>query len=232
MKHGLLGCPPVQAVEALPVVVDDPPDVADVVLRALEHRLEDVALVELGVADDRDHPSGRHAGWHEAVEQDVVLHKRGAQRQRHAQPDRARREVDLVPILRARRVGLRAPEGAEALELLARLLAEEVLDRVEDGARVRLDRHPVLRPQHVEVERGHDVDRRGRRGLVAAHLEAVPVRPHVVRVMDGPRREPEDLLGERAQAGQAVGVDDRRLPARARLVSDHRPTAWGHGLQG
>src|SRR5437660_1272482 len=41
-------------VEALAVVVDDPPQVADVVLVALDQRLVDIALVELGVADQRD----------------------------------------------------------------------------------------------------------------------------------------------------------------------------------
>ena len=41
-------------VEALAVVVDDPPQVADVVLGALDDRFVDIALVELGVADQRD----------------------------------------------------------------------------------------------------------------------------------------------------------------------------------
>src|SRR5206468_4158983 len=40
-------------VEALAVVVDDPPQVADVVLGALDDRFVDIALVELGVADQR-----------------------------------------------------------------------------------------------------------------------------------------------------------------------------------
>jgi hypothetical protein len=40
-------------VEALAVVVDDPPEIADVVLPAFEQGLEDVALVELGIAGER-----------------------------------------------------------------------------------------------------------------------------------------------------------------------------------
>jgi hypothetical protein len=44
-------------VKALAVVVDNPPEVADVVLPAFEQGLEDVALVELGVAGERDHPA-------------------------------------------------------------------------------------------------------------------------------------------------------------------------------
>ena len=47
------------AVEALAVVVDHPPEVPHVVLPAFEQRLEDVALVELGVADERHHAAGR-----------------------------------------------------------------------------------------------------------------------------------------------------------------------------
>ena len=50
------------AVEALPVVVDDPPDIADVVLPAFEQGLEDVAFVELGVAGQGDHPAGGLVG--------------------------------------------------------------------------------------------------------------------------------------------------------------------------
>ena len=42
-------------------------------------------------------------------------------------------------------IGLRAAERAEALQLLARLAAEQVLDGVEDRAGVRLDRDAVLR---------------------------------------------------------------------------------------
>ena len=42
-------------VEALAVVVDDPPRVAQPLLPAFEQGLEDVALVHLGVADEGDH---------------------------------------------------------------------------------------------------------------------------------------------------------------------------------
>src|SRR3546814_2327202 len=42
-------------VQALAVVVDHPPDVADVVLPAFQKGLVDVALVQFRVADKRDH---------------------------------------------------------------------------------------------------------------------------------------------------------------------------------
>ena len=46
------------AVEALAVVVDDPPDVADVVFPAFEEGFVDVALVQFGVAGDGDLAAG------------------------------------------------------------------------------------------------------------------------------------------------------------------------------
>ena len=105
------------AVEALAVVVDDPPEIADVVLPAFEQRLEDVALVELGVADQRDHPAGRALAGAQLLQAHIVLHQRGEQRHRHAEADRAGREIDVVDVLGARRIGLRAAQAAEALEL-------------------------------------------------------------------------------------------------------------------
>src|SRR5579864_2164714 len=43
------------SVEALPVVVNNPPAIAQPLLPALEQRLENIALVELSVADQRHH---------------------------------------------------------------------------------------------------------------------------------------------------------------------------------
>src|SRR4029077_2649056 len=40
-------------IEALPVVIDDPPAIAQALLPAFEDGLEDIALVELGVAEGR-----------------------------------------------------------------------------------------------------------------------------------------------------------------------------------
>ena len=105
-------------VEALAVVVDHPPGVAQAVLPALQQRLEDVALVHLGVADQRDHPPLGPV-LHPAMRLDVVLHQRGEQRLRDAEPDRAGGEIDVVGVLGARGIGLRALEAAEILQLLA-----------------------------------------------------------------------------------------------------------------
>ena len=51
-------------VEALAVVVDDPPAIADVVLVGLDQAFVDVALVELGIADQRDEPPALFLGHH------------------------------------------------------------------------------------------------------------------------------------------------------------------------
>ena len=194
-------------VEALAVVVDDPPEIAHVVLPAFEQRLEDVALVELGVAGERDHPARRRVGRDQSVQPHVILHQRGEQRHADAEPDRAGREIDdVAAVLGARRIGLRAAKGAEPFELVAGLMAEQILDRVEYRRGVRLDRDPVLRPHHVEIERGHQRrDRRARR-LMAADLEPVAVGPQMVGVVDHPGRQPQHLALERREAGELVAA--------------------------
>ena len=191
-------------VEALAVVVDDPPGVAQALLPALQQRLEDVALVELGVADQRHH-AALAAALRPAVGVDVVLHEARKQRLRHPEADRAGGEVDVVDVLRPRRIGLRALVGAEALELVLGLVAEEVLDGVEGRARVRLHRDAVLGPEHGEIERRQDGGERGGRGLVAADLQPVLVGADVVGVVDRPGGEPQHFSREVGEAG-AVGV--------------------------
>ena len=186
-------------VQALAVVVDHPPEIADVVLPALEQGLVDVALVELGVADDRDHAPGRLAGRAQAVQGHVVLGQRGEQGHRGAQPDRAGREVDAALVLGARRVGLRAAQRAEVLQLLDRLAAEQVHGGVVDRAGMRLDRDPVAGAEHVEEQRRHDAGDRGAGRLVPADFELVAAGSQVVGVVDRPARQPEQLLLDRLQ---------------------------------
>ena len=62
-------------IEALPVVVDDPPAVAQALLPAFQYRLEDVSLIEFGIADQRDHAAFRPIDT-PAVRAHVVLHQR------------------------------------------------------------------------------------------------------------------------------------------------------------
>ena len=51
------------AVQALAVVIDDPPDVSHVVLPALEKSFKNIALIQFRVADQRNQASGRSIPW-------------------------------------------------------------------------------------------------------------------------------------------------------------------------
>ena len=86
-------------IEALTIVVDHPPQIADIVLPAFEQRLEDVAFVEFGVARQRDHPARRPVARDQAVQPQVILHQGGEQRHADAKPDGAGREIDDVAVL-------------------------------------------------------------------------------------------------------------------------------------
>ena len=191
-------------VEALAVVIDDPPEIADVVLPAFEQRLEDVALVELGIAGERDHAAGRLIGRRQLLQPDIILRDRAEQGHADAEPDRTRRKIDDVAVLGARRVRLGSAKGAKSFQLVARLMAEQILDRVKDRRGVRFDRDTILRPQHVEIERRHQGRDRSARRLMAADLESVTVRAQVIGVVDHPGRQPQHLALERGQARELV----------------------------
>ena len=138
-------------VEALAVVVDDPPAIPDVLFPAFDQRFVDVAFVQLRVADDGDHAARTQVFGQPAFQLNIVLHQPGECRHRHAEPHRARGEIHVVGVLGARRIGLGAAEGAEILQPLQRLVAQQILDRVEDRAGMGLHRHPVFGPQHGEI---------------------------------------------------------------------------------
>jgi len=89
------------AVQRLAIEVDDPHHLAERAHHRVGDRLPAGALVELGVADQRDlAPAGRHV----EVSRDVALRDRAPDRSRRAEPDRARRVVDRVRVLGARRI--------------------------------------------------------------------------------------------------------------------------------
>ena len=133
---------------------------------------------------------------------DVILHQAGEQGLGHAEPDRAGGEIHHLAILGAGRIGLRALVAAEIHQLLAALAAQKILDGVKGGTGMRLDRDPVLRLQHREIERGQDGGERGGGGLVPAHLQAVVIVAQVIGVVDGPARQPQDFLFQLGQNGQ------------------------------
>jgi hypothetical protein len=98
------------AVEALPVEIDDPERIAEASRERFRQGLPDVALVELGVAQQRDEaPSGRDA----VAGPQKCIGQRGEERRRRTEPDGTRREIDRERVLRPARIALQAPEVPE-----------------------------------------------------------------------------------------------------------------------
>ena len=177
------------AVERLAVEVDHPDDLAELRHARVRDRLPDGALVQLGVAHQRE--LAAHRRRLEAVGVEVAAREGAPDRGGRPDAHRARRVVDRVRVLGAARVALQAAEGAQRLQRGPVQAAEQVVDRVQRRRRVRLHRHPILGAQLREPERGHQAHHRRARGLVAADLHARAVLAHAVGVVDDRRGEPE-----------------------------------------
>ena len=176
-------------VEALAVVVDDPPAVADVVLVAFDQAFVDVALVKLGIAHQRDHPPGIGQGK-AAMGDEIVLNQRGKGGDGHPQPDAAGGKINRNRVLGAAGIALRAVQGAECHQLLAILRPQQIVDGVEQRPGVRLHRHPVIGAERGEVEAGHDRRHRRAARLMAADLDAVTAGAQMIGMVDRPGRQP------------------------------------------
>ncbi len=189
------------AVEALAIVVDHPPGVAQVMFPALLQAFIDIAFIEFRIADQRDHPACRAClgPW---LGGNIVLHDGGEGGDRHAEADGASREIDVVDVLGTARIGLRAAKAAEIFKLFPALVAHQILDGVEDGGGVWLDRHAVFRAKHTEIERCHDSGQRCRGGLMPADLHFA-LFPQVIGVVDRPAGMPQDLSFQILQACQS-----------------------------
>jgi len=178
-------------VEALPVEVDDPDDLAELGHHRVEDRLPAGALVQLRVADEGVLPARTRC----VVELgDVPARERPPDQGGGADADRAGGVVDGIGVLRAARVALQPAERAQGLQVLLVELAEQVVDRVQDGRGVRLDRYPVLAAQVLEPQRRHDRHQRGARRLVPADLQPAGVGAHPVGVVHDRRGQPEHSL--------------------------------------
>src|SRR5690606_19120480 len=115
------------AVKALPVIVDHPPGVAKIMLPAFLQALIDIALVQLRIADKRDHPPL------EPVRRpfpgaDIVLYDGGESGDGDAKADGPRREIHVIDILGTAGIRLRAAVPPEILQLLSGLIAHQILD--------------------------------------------------------------------------------------------------------
>jgi hypothetical protein len=224
------------AVERLAVEVDDPHDLAEPAHHRIGDRLPARALVELGVADQRDlAPADRHV----EVPGDVAVGERAPDRRRRAQADGAGRVVDRIGVLGPRRVRLQPAELAQRREIAPVQPPEQVVDGVEDGRGVRLHADPVGRLEHAEPQRGHQRHHGGARRLVTADLDAGAVRAHPVRVVDDRRGEPQHAalhlvehleveLARRAPGARRVLVQER-LGHVQRIIAHRRfrPAACG-----
>ena len=192
------------AVEALAIVVDDPPGVAQAVLPAFEQAFVDIALVQLGIADQGNHAAFGAGFVGPGLGADIVLDQAGEGGEGDAEAHRAGGDVDVVGVLGAAGVGLGTAEGAEILKLFKALLAEQILDGVEDRRGVRLDRDTILGAEDAEIERGHDGGHGGGAGLVAADLDPVHIGADVVGVVDHPVGKPQYFAGQGLDAGDGV----------------------------
>ena len=71
---------------------------------------------------------------------------------------------------------------------------------------MRLYSDAILRPQHVEIECGHDGGERGTRGLVAANLQSIGAFSQMIGVVDHPARKPKHLALECGKHLQLFGI--------------------------
>ena len=191
-------------VEALTVDVDDPPQVVKAVGARLPNGFRDVAFVDLGVTHQGD-IAPLPVGPAKVVAH-VALCQRPENRCGSTEADRAGGDGHAHRVLGAAGVGLQAPEITQGGQHVARQVAKQVLDGVKDRRGMRLHRHVVLRPQYGEIQRRHQVDRRGAARLMPAHLEAVRIGANLVGVVDHVGREPQDALRDRFQTGNNFGV--------------------------
>ncbi len=77
-------------------------------------------------------------------------------------------------------------QATETLQLVQTLIAQQIVDGVQDRPCMRFDGDLVLRAQGAEIKGRHD-RRHGRAaGLMAADLHAVALGPDVVGIVDGP----------------------------------------------
>ena len=147
-------------VQGLPVQVDHPQQLAELGDRRVGDGLPDGALVELRIAEQADESSGGRRV--DELRADVAVRERGPQRRGGADSDRAGGEVDGVRVFDPARVALQAALLPQRRQVVDVQIAEQVVDRVQDGGGVRLDRDPVQVGQLVEPQGDHDLDDRRR----------------------------------------------------------------------
>ena len=201
-------------VERLPVEVHHPQHLAQPGHARVRDRLPDRALVQLGVAQQRD--LAPHRRRVEAVVLQVAAGDRAPDRSGRADPHRAGGVVHRVGVLGAAGIALQAAEGTQRLEVRALQVPQQVVDRVQHRRGVRLDRHAILGPQLGEPERGHEAHHRRAGGLVAAYLHAALALANAVGVMHDRGGQPQHPALDGPQRVEVRLGARRRRPRRGR----------------
>ena len=172
-------------------------------LPAFQQGFVDIALVQLRIAGDRDMAARRHTFRQQAVQAHVILDQRGEAGGRDAEAHRSGGEIDLAAIFHPAGIGLGTAEPAQVLHLVARLPPEQGLRGMKYRGGVGLYGDAIPWPELFEIQRREDGDHRSAARLVPAHLQPIPVGPHMVGVVHHPGGEPQQLaldLFEREQA--------------------------------
>ena len=210
------------AVEVLPVVVDDPGDVAQQAFRGVGHGLEQRALAELRIADQG--PEVRLARHVHPVVLHVAVGQRQVDRDHRGDPDGARGEevegvrVGAGVVALENRLGARLGELAQARHgplglvvrqpgvVLAPEEAQQVVIGVVDRRRVGLAAHVVVRAANRQVQGTEDVERARAGRRVTAHLGvARALVLALVRLPDHVDHLGVGAVGDAAQEGRIQG---------------------------
>ncbi len=76
-------------IQALPVVINHPPDIADVMFPGVHQGFIDIPLVQFRIAHQGDHAPGRFTGWNDVLQPEVILSQGCKIGDRRPQPDRS-----------------------------------------------------------------------------------------------------------------------------------------------
>jgi hypothetical protein len=80
------------------------------------------------------------------------------------------------------------------------------------------DRNAVLRPQHAEIERGHDAGERSGGCLMPSDFQTIDIGAQMIGIVDGPACEPQHLALELAQNLKLRNIRSVLLRSRHRLL--------------